>query len=181
MAVVVVAGLVALAVATPLISSFIASRPAYTRARLDHLVFGLQLWWRNPIAGVGMNNFNLHVSPLDFDGTFSGAPIHNHYLRIAIETGLVGFVLYFGFFAWILRLAYRLSAASDELVAATATALFAGLAATAVYWMDDLFYDPIIRMQIWVSVALIVVLSQIAPPLGRATQHPGGPQCASCW
>jgi O-antigen ligase len=109
-----------------------------------------------------MNNFNVEVSPLAFEGTFAGSPIHNHYLRLAIETGLVGFVLYFGFFAWAVRLAYRLTAARDRFVAAVASALCAALVATGIYWMTDLFYDPIVRTQIWITVGLTGALAQIA-------------------
>jgi O-antigen ligase len=138
------------------------SRPGFTQSRFDQIRYGIAVWWENPLAGLGMNNFNLYVSRFAFDGTFGGAPIHNHYLRIAIETGLIGFVLYFGFFAWMVRLAYRLTAASDRFIAASASALCAALIGMAVYFTEDLFYDPIVRMQIWIVMALVAVLAQLA-------------------
>lgn len=157
-----VGAVTAAALASPVLLSFLGSRPGFTRTRFDQALYGVQIWWRTPLAGVGMNNFNTAVSPIAFDGTFSGSPIHNHYLRIAIETGVIGFVLYFGFFAWALRLAYRLSASADRFVAAVAGALCAALVGIGVYWLEDLFYDPIIRTQIWITVALTAVLAQVA-------------------
>ena len=157
-----VGALAVAAAAAPLLLMFFNSRPEYGFSRLDHLTAGVELFLRHPIAGVGINNFTLNVSPLEFNGTFAGTPVHNHYLRIANETGLVGFLLYFGFFGWAVRLAYRLSAHRDRFVAITASAMCAGLVGTAVYWLGDLFYDPIVRTQIWVSVALVAVLAQIA-------------------
>lgn len=156
------AGATALAVAAPFLLSYINSRPGFTRSRLDHTLYGLQVWWEHPLAGVGMNNFNLAVPPQAFEGVFTGTPIHNHYLRIAIETGLFGFVLYFAFFAWALWLAFRLSAARDPLVAAVSAGVCAGLAGLAVYFSQDLFYDPIIRTQLWILIGLCAVLAQIA-------------------
>ena len=64
-------------------------------------------------------------------------------LHLLVMSACIGFALYFGFFLWALRLAYRLSATRDRFIAVLSTALFAGLAGTAIYWMDDLFYDPI--------------------------------------
>jgi predicted secreted protein len=167
-----VAAVAAVMVASPFLLSFLGSRPGFSRTRLDQTLYGLELWWNTPIAGVGINNFNLAVSPLAYDGTFAGSPIHNHYLRIAIETGAIGAVLYFGFFLWATRLAYRLTAASDQFVAAVAAGLCAALIGNAVYWVEDLFYDPIIRMQTWICVALVAVLARLAPlnnPLGPLT------------
>lgn len=162
LAVTAVAGIALLAAIAPQVISVLGSRPTYTQTRIDHLVDGLQIFREHPFVGVGLNNFNVAVSPIAFDGTFAGSPIHNHYLRIAIETGLPGFLLYFGFFAWALGRAYGLTRSPDRFVAALAIALFAGLAATAVYWLDDVFYDPIVRTQTCVMVALVAVLSQIS-------------------
>jgi O-antigen ligase len=150
------------ALASPLLLSFLGSRPNYLLARFDQIVYGIELWWRDPVAGVGLNNFNLHVSRLAYDGSFAGTPIHNHYLRIAIETGAIGFTLYFGFFLWALVQAYRLTSAQDRVVAAYAAAVCAALLGIFVHFVQDLFYDPIVRTQIWVTVALTAVLAQLA-------------------
>ena len=103
-------------------------------------------------GGAAARPFKTHINAYDMD----------LYLRIAIETGLIGFVLYFAFFVWALRLAYRLTAAQDSFVAASAAGLCAALVGTAVYFTEDLFYDPIVRMQIWIVMALVAVVAQLA-------------------
>ena len=55
-----------------------------------------------------------------------------------------------------------LSAVADRFVAVTATALFAGLAATSVYWMDDLFYGVSVSTQWWTLYGLVIVIHQHA-------------------
>ena len=162
-----VAVLTAAVLASPLLSRFFGSRPDFTHTRWDHLVDGVQILRDHLVVGVGMNNFNVVVTGAQFDGTFAGSPIHNHYLRIAIETGLPGAALQFGFFLWVLVQAYRATAARDPFVAVAATALFAGLAAIAVYWGDDLFYDPIVRTQTWVVASLVLVLRGL-----ESREHP---------
>ena len=158
------AGAALVAVASPFLLAYLSSRPGFSMTRITQAWYGIEIFLRHPVAGVGLNNFNLAVSPLAYDGTFAGSPIHNHYLRIAIETGLVGAVLYFGFFMWAVRLAYRLTRAADPFVAATASGLCAALIGIAVYWLEDLFYDPIIRMQTWILIGMIAALARIAGP-----------------
>lgn len=148
--------------ASPLIARFMGSRPGYTQMRFEHTRRGLELLAESPVIGVGMNNFNARVSGGDYGGIFAGTPIHNHYLRVGIETGLVGLVLNLAFYAWAARQAWLAAVGLEGFWAAVAVALLAALLATAVYWSDDLFYDAIIRTQTLITVALAVVLRNLA-------------------
>lgn len=173
LALLLVGGLTAAAFALPFLASYFGSRPGFAHTRLDHLRYGLQILAQHPFIGVGMNNFNAYVPAVAFDGTFAGSPIHIHYLRVAIETGLPGALLHFGFFFWIIALAYRTTAARDPFVATVAAALLAALVGIAVYWSDDLFYDPIVRTQTWVIAALVLVLRRLpADPGSEARLEP---------
>jgi hypothetical protein len=167
-----VAALTVAVLAAPMLLRFFGSRPQFTHTRLDHLTYGLEILRDHLVVGVGMNNFNVNVTGAQFDGTFAGSPIHNHYLRVAIETGLPGALLQFGFFVWVIVQAYRATAAGDPLVAAIGAAVFAGLVGIAMYWSDDIFYDPIVRTQTWVMAALALVLRRLqATPSTSSTLH----------
>ena len=114
-----------------------------------------------PLFGVGMNNFNVSISEDAYGGIFSRMPIHNHYLRLSLETGLVGLALYLAFYFWVARAAYRAVDIEDRFLSATSMALFASLIAIFVYWMDDLFYAVVIRAQLWIVVSTAVLIHQL--------------------
>jgi O-antigen ligase len=148
--------------ALPLFVDFLTSRPGYFRIRLDHLDHGFRFAAENPLTGVGVNNFNVAVRESDHQGIFDTMPIHNHYLRLFIETGALGLLLQLSFLLVVLRQAYRLIRAPDPFLATVAMAALAGVAAILVYWADDIFYDVILRTQFWILLGLILVIRRLA-------------------
>jgi len=164
-----VLSLVGLSALTPFLYDYFSSRPTFLMTRFDHSSYGLQIMLQHPMLGVGMNNFNIAINPQDYGGVFAAMPLHNHYLRVGIETGLIGLAIYLAFFAWTAGQAYRSIWITDRLLASTAIALFASLIGISAYWMTDLFYDAVVRTQLWVTIALIVVIRQI----GKKEPVPG--------
>src|SRR5438105_4458300 len=81
----VTAGLVMLAASVPVFYYYFTTRPGFYDLRLKHMRYGLQILAKNPIVGVGANNFNVSLSKYDYGGVFAAMTIHNHYLRLAIE------------------------------------------------------------------------------------------------
>lgn len=58
----------------------------------------------NPLVGVGLNNFVVHLSEFWVGGgTYFLQPVHNIFLLIAAETGLIGFMVFF----WFLWLSFK--------------------------------------------------------------------------
>ncbi|PYR70446.1 MAG: hypothetical protein DMF88_02840 [Acidobacteria bacterium] len=165
----VTAGLVMLAASVPVFYYYFTTRPGFYDLRLKHMRYGLQILAKNPIVGVGANNFNVSLSKYDYGGVFAAMPIHNHYLRLAIETGLVGLVLYLSFFAWIAVLAYRSMWSNDALLTAMAIGLCSGIVGSTVHWFDDLFYGPAVSTQWWTLCGLVLVIHQ------HATRSPASP------
>lgn len=56
-----------------------------TYARMILVKDGIKLFYENPIIGVGLNNFRV----------FLGKYAHNNYLEVAVNTGIIGFVLFY--------------------------------------------------------------------------------------
>jgi O-antigen ligase len=158
----VVAGLVGLGALVPYLVDFLMSRPGYFQIRLDHMSHGLRFAAESPLLGVGVNNFNVAVRQMDHAGVFDAMPIHNHYLRLFIETGTLGLILHLSFLLLLLRQGYRLIRVRDPFLATTAMALVAGVVAILVYWSDDIFYDVIIRTEFWILLGLILVVRRLA-------------------
>jgi O-antigen ligase len=63
--------------------------------RTTLIASSVQLWLHNPIFGVGLGNFIPALATIQkpFSATFYLQPVHNIFLLILVETGLVGFVL----------------------------------------------------------------------------------------
>jgi O-antigen ligase len=60
-----------------------------------------QVWFRNPVFGVGIGNFESERSVIDPFGVVG--PPHNSYLWALAEGGIVVFALYMWLFAWTIR------------------------------------------------------------------------------
>lgn len=58
---------------------------------------GFELFLRNPITGVGTGNYNTRIVKEKLFYVESGA--HNEFIRSAAEHGIIGLILYWGFFA----------------------------------------------------------------------------------
>jgi len=61
-----------------------------------YYVEAIEMFGRNPIRGIGLNNFRNHFF-LNED------PSHSEYISIIVETGLIGAILYFGAYFLVLR------------------------------------------------------------------------------
>lgn len=162
--------LAGIAVAMPLLYGFFTSRPGYFMLRLEHLAQGTRLLANQRLLGVGINNFNVAVSRFDYQGVFSDMAIHNHYLRIGVETGVLGLALYVSFFVWVGVQAYRGTFHPDPFMASISMALLAGVVGTMFYWLDDLFYSVVIRTQFWLLLGLAV---DLGARVGRLGPLPG--------
>lgn len=60
------------------------------RMRVQMYEEGLKMITRNPVWGVGLNNFRVH--------SLSGLYSHSDYIEVASTTGVVGFMLYFSIY-----------------------------------------------------------------------------------
>ncbi|MCR4616200.1 MAG: O-antigen ligase family protein [Clostridiales bacterium] len=56
------------------------------------------LFYKNPMIGVGMGNFSYFLDDIYGEGVYA----HNNYLEIMADLGVVGFLLYYWFYAYLL-------------------------------------------------------------------------------
>jgi O-antigen ligase len=118
----------------------------------------------HPLVGVGLNNYSL-VSP-QYGGTVIGQQyiVHNAYLLIAAETGLVGLTAFLVFLAILLVQAWRITswAPNDTLWVASVSA-FSSFVALAVQSMVDysLLNSPQVFAQFWLLAGMSAALIQL--------------------
>lgn len=93
--------------------------------RVQQYILGLDLFAANPLIGIGAGNFMFYGGSVD-SALF--LEMHNLYLAVLVETGVVGFLLYFGAIALVARRGIRVllqDTISGE--KAVLIAIFAGL------------------------------------------------------
>lgn len=119
----------------------------------------------NPILGVGLNNFpeafyTYEVTGLDFEMLF---PVHNTWLLIASEQGLLGLAAFLIFMLYIFLDARRATKDASRLHAATAVGLTVGLIAWFTHNMVAPLYQNwlINRTTFIFVVALLAVISRL--------------------
>lgn len=164
-----ITGLVSLAVILVLRDSIYLrltdSSPYSFIFRRNMMLIAAKMLKAQPIIGTGLNNFMLskpRYTPIGIPNY--KLPVHNVYLLVAAETGLLGFLA----FAWLLittlRVTWRAVKLSHGIHAASSRGLFAGIVATLFVdsmlgwaWRFDVNY-----MLFWFIVGFLLSLINIS-------------------
>jgi hypothetical protein len=126
----------------------------------------LRMWEHAPLFGVGAGNY-MQVLPSFQDGVAPELPVHNVFLWIASEMGLLGVVSFFGIWIAALRRLWKVIRERRDLDSLVALGVLGGLCAYFVDGMTDpMFMDPVPYFLYWVFIGLSVALSR--PRLERA-------------
>jgi len=156
-----------LVAASPLIyDRFMFSDPGSIQARQQLMGIASQLIAEHPLAGIGLNNWAVIMAAYDTTGisALTTAPVHNIYLLLWAETGVIGLAGFGALVAVLLTTAYRAfrdAAAIEVQLAALAAAtsvmaiLIKGLASL------DLRYAPEHQL-FWFVAGLIVAVRRMS-------------------
>ncbi len=117
----------------------------------------------HPWLGIGLNNYMMVLPQYDAAAFITRTVVHNAYLLIAAETGLLGLAAYLGLVASLLVRAWRtVSQAIDETEWVASVGVFAAFVAFTLHSMTDyaLFGSSRLLTQFWLLVGLAAGLSQ---------------------
>jgi O-antigen ligase len=134
--------------------------------RVDLAKGALAMIQDHPALGVGLNNYTLHMPHYDWTSLqLWGRPavVHNIYLLVAAETGLVGLATFLWFLASLLAQAWRLvSQARSDALWTVGIGVFAAYTALALHNAVDylLIANWHIARQFWLLAAVAVGLGQ---------------------
>jgi O-antigen ligase len=123
----------------------------------------------HPILGVGSNNFGVTLDEYvtgDFRGGGFLYAVHNQYLLIWTETGVVGLVSFVWFLTSSIGKGLRCWRLGDPVLSPLALGLSLGLVAFMLHMAVDIFRGRPLAQLVWVAAALI---SSIADVLGKPT------------
>jgi putative inorganic carbon (HCO3(-)) transporter len=160
-----------------LIGDSLVARISSTAAvvpRLEGMEIALNMVRQHPIAGVGLNNFSVAmgdtayspegISSMQrtfFGGEFVGTVVHNKFLLVASQMGIVGFMI----FIWTMYIIYLYAIKllkGDRFYAGIGIGMTAALAGASVQMMFDIYNSDILITIFWVLVGVIFVSSRIS-------------------
>jgi len=134
-------------------------------SRLPLMRLAFRMIADNPILGVGSNNF-----PVAMKGYLSGEfrsqntflfIVHNKYLLIWAETGIVGLAAFLAFLFGALRKGWQCWKAHDQLLSPLALGLAAGMAGEMVHMNVDHFRNRPTQQLLWLIAALFVAMHRV--------------------
>ncbi|GAX59183.1 O-antigen polymerase [Candidatus Scalindua japonica] len=143
--------------------------------RMEGIYISLNMIQQNPFAGVGLNNYSIvmgdrNYSPEGisntqkgyFGGEFFGTVVHNKYLLVASETGIVGLI----FFIWthfiIFLYAFKLLKSRDKLYWGIGAGMIAALTGASIQMLFSIYNADLLITVYWVLVGLIFVSYKIS-------------------
>jgi O-antigen ligase len=164
----------------PLAVQFLWSRPEAASYRLGLLDKGITAFWQRPILGAGLNNGSAvlegarRLVELDTGEQAAVFKLHNHYLVVFVEDGLIGFLLFFTFFGSVVATAFHWMRVADQEAKLVLVGIVAALASIAVHNLGDPFQSHVTSAMLWLYAALVVATSRrveaepVVPEVERA-------------
>lgn len=157
------------AVATPgeVWSKFTAlgdtSNDSTVQRRASYQVIGLELVSRSPVLGVGAGNYIVHYASDDFrfvpGRSEEPRPLHNVYLQVAAECGLIGLTFFLTLLWSTARILFDLAASARATIRLHGEALLFAFLAMMVQFV---FLSSISVLYFWVIIGLAIALRRIA-------------------
>jgi putative inorganic carbon (HCO3(-)) transporter len=120
----------------------------------------------NPVLGIGVNTFVNVMTKYDQSGVTSyfAEPVHNAFLLIAAETGLIGLGLFLTLNALVFRIGAQAVLRSERFLSVSVIGLLAGLTAILVSNLGDVHLktDAIFSL-FWLFIGLILAIRRMMP------------------
>ena len=135
------------------------------RGRVPLMMTALDIIGDNPVLGIGANNYTAALKR--YESTFKGDwlfTVHNKYLLVWAETGIVGLAAFLWFLIATIRQGWRQWKRSDPLLSPLALGFTAAIVGQMGHMFVDIFSSrPQIQL-LWVVAALIAVMSPMESP-----------------
>ena len=136
-----------------------------TQQRLRFYKAAIQSIKEQPLFGVGIGNWKIHATKYDkpymIDYTVP-YHVHNEFLEVTAETGVIGFILFFGIFFWIAYLIFS-AVKSREYLNIEMFYLILACSVSLIAYLSDSFINfpferPVIFVQILFYIVIILVV-----------------------
>jgi O-antigen ligase len=122
----------------------------------------------NPVLGVGANNYatwaEQHIIP-DLDD-HDIRTVHNKYLLVWAETGIVGLVAFLGFLLATIRWGWQASRVRDRFLSLLALGITMAIVGQTIHMFFDIFHSRPQVQILWLIAGLIIAIRNIGMGAG---------------
>lgn len=157
-------GLVALILSPWALSIIIerfASAEGLVSARFDQFPIAWNIWTDHFFFGYGVGNYMEALKTYNTPGIIE-LPVHNVFLWLAAEAGLIGVVLFYWIAFAAIRRAWKIARRKAHPQRRIALAVFCGLIAYLLDGLTDpLYREPVVYTMFWLMVAISAALIRI--------------------
>lgn len=156
-------------IANPVRDRFMTEDEGSAYVRIPLMRVALKIIQHHPFIGVGLNNYTLMDQFYDHTpgmvSTYFPYPVHNVFLQLAAEAGLIALICFLAFIGTVFLKAARLFHADDPLISAFAVGAFAGLAGGLIQGLvENATIGSAHLLPIWI---LSGVIAGVAEKVGR--------------
>jgi O-antigen ligase len=167
-------------VSAPLLINYLATRPDAGSFRWKLIMPSVDAFAERPIWGAGLNNSSAVtegsrsiVSTPTGHSNYQLSVVHNHYLIVLVEVGMVGFLLFFAFFWQTIATAFRHMRAAGTEAKLLLVGIVSALGGIAIHNFGDPFGGHPTRSMLWLHAGLVFALCR------RARAEPALPALAN--
>lgn len=142
----------------PIIKRLTQTDTAAIEGRLPLNDMAFQMIADNPLFGVGANNFGLVVPSYaaDFGGIWLNT-VHNKYLLVWSETGIIGLVCFLGVLLSAVYIGWRY-VQRDQPLSPLALGMICGISAMMMHMMVDTFNRRPVLQILWIIISVLFAL-----------------------
>jgi O-antigen ligase len=148
----------------PIMVRLLAPSPYSVSFRLNLARVALEMVKAQPLIGMGLNTFKEVMPEFDPQGLFASrsATVHNIYLLVAAETGLLGVGAFLWFLVGLFQVGISLARSKDDLYVALAAGICGGfLGLLAHGFLSWLFRLDSIFTLFWFLVGLLTAVARL--------------------
>jgi hypothetical protein len=167
---------------SPLLIHYLTTRPESVTKRWELNEIAFNTFLKRPLFGAGLNNSSIVTEGAESIVTTSFgrervvAVIHNHYLIMLIEVGLLGFILVYSFFWQVVVIALRRIRITEMEFKLLLVGIVGSLASITVHNFGDPFGGHVVHGMLWLHVGLLVAVcrqvSLVPRPRVATIPHP---------
>jgi hypothetical protein len=172
----VLSGMLLAPVAAMQAEKYFTTRQEYYEERWSHLNAGRILMGLNPILGTGLNTstaLRVRLARKEPQPIDELLPLHNHYLIALSEIGVVGFLLYSGFFLYITIQAWKMSRRTSGFMRVLAIGVVAAYTSLAVHMNVDFLHPDALHTMLWFYAGLIMAQRRSEDEARAISSKPG--------
>jgi len=153
----------------PWLVDYFGRKPENVEFRLEQYETALAMVRDHPVLGVGPNNSagearrygRYSYSLIDTQNRTFDQPTHSFPIAMLMDVGIVGFLLYFGFFGAVIAVAWRLARPpTDADDACAAGALLLGAIALGAGVLTNPLFDDGVQTFLWFYAGTVVALAR---------------------